>query len=150
MEVVFLDELVWDLGDVNFDVFIPRHGGSVVKVLDVERTEPRIWCRDGAVNQNFCCDETCALCCCGSWEIEAVATGAVANTMDFRLVWAQSCFLFHVCDFSPVGDVMFVDKENGVGTLNALRKGAIFADSLGETPKVVRHAAQPDFAVGAG
>jgi hypothetical protein len=42
-QIVFGRKFGWDFVDVNFDIFIPRHGGAVIEVFDIKSSEAGIW-----------------------------------------------------------------------------------------------------------
>ena len=54
-EAVIFNDFIWDEGYGEFNILVPGHGGSVVKILDVQGHEAGTRGRYGAVEEALCC-----------------------------------------------------------------------------------------------
>ncbi len=131
-EVIFVDELVWDVQDFNANIFRLRHGCVKVEVLKVNRANACNFLREYTVEEEL--EQFQRRCV--SIHIARVAD-VVANNGDscavrVVLVWTDFTYNHGMAYFLSLvwQDVVVVDAKERVGTGNTLRVGGLASSSL--------------------
>ena len=93
LEVVLVDDVLWDVGYFQLHVFGAVHWCVQIKILDVDRHETCTLCGDDAVEQHFHCHHI------GRWSAAIVGViDAVADDGESYPVWV----FFSLAENSPL------------------------------------------------
>ena len=115
MEAILFNDFVWDVGQGNFHILKPGHGGFIVKIFDVQGHEAGAGCGYGGVEEVLCSCQTSALDGGGAGEVEAVTAHSNVDTVHFSFSWSDGGNHSGVGYFAPLRDSSFCYKEDCVG-----------------------------------
>ncbi len=138
-QLVLVNDFLWDELEWELHVFVPFHGGAVVKVFYIEHHKFGVRSGDGAVEETFGGGQACTLGGGQAWEVEFVTTHRDANTVRLGLGWSNGRNEASIGDSSAGRHGVSVNEKNGVGT-----GGHPGADALCEASEIVGQGRDPD------
>jgi hypothetical protein len=117
-EVVFLDELVRDVGELDAHIFGVGHGSVKVEVFKVNGAEPCALPGEDAVEEELDEFKGCGVGASVARKANPVAAYGDTSSVRVILVWADFTDHHGVADLLALveGDVLEVDEKEGVGT----------------------------------
>ena len=138
-QLVLVNDFLWDELEWELHVFVPFHGGAVVKVFYIEHHKFGVRSGDGAVEETFGGGQACTLGGGQAWEVEFVTTHRDADTVRFGLGWSNGRNEASIGDLSAGRNGVSFNENDGVGT-----GGHPGANALGEAAEIVGQGRDPD------
>ena len=150
VEVAFGDELLWDVGQLDADVFVAFKGSIKITVFDVKNNEFGSAAQKDAIEEELDKFEGSCGCADVTREANAVATNGDAGAVGVGLVGLDFANNARVGDLLAAvgGDVGVVDGKECVSTWGALA-GAVrtYTHPLAEATEFVGVRGVPDIPV---
>jgi hypothetical protein len=139
-EVVFNDEVIWNVGEFDTDIFRIWHGSVQVEVLDVNGAEAGAFSGEDAVEEKLDEFKRCRVGAHITWVADSGTTNG--DTCAVRIILFRANLANHhgVADlFALVGwDVCVIDEKECVSARNSLTGwGIADTNSLAEAAELV-------------
>lgn len=141
MELVFINEIVRDVGEFNSDVLWAVERGAEVKIADVVACKFGVRSGEGTVDDELDGFEGSGLGAAVPWVTNSVAADSDTRSVGVLLLWADLTDYTRVGDVDPalVRDVGVLDGTETVCAGHALlgRVGGVAANALTEAAQFV-------------
>jgi hypothetical protein len=120
--VVFFDEFIWDIGELDANIFGIGHRSIKVEVLQVDGAEPCAFSEEDTVEEQFDKFKGCGVGADIARVADPVATDSDMGVVGVILLWANVADHHGMTDLlALVGrDVLVVDEKECVGTFYSL------------------------------
>lgn len=121
-EIVFFDEFIRDIGELDANIFGIGHRSIEVEVLQVDGTEPCALSGEDTVEEQFDKFQRCGVGANIARVADPVATDSDTGAVGVILLWANLADHHGMADFLALGgrDVLVVDEKECVGTFYPL------------------------------
>ena len=139
-KIIFVDELIRNIGELNADVFGMIERSCEIEVFDIETSEFCTGTRENAVDLKLECFEGACVGANIARIDDTIAANGDASAIFFLFVWLDFANHFSVCDLfaSFRWNVFVSDDMKGFCACDALLGASgILADALAETSKFV-------------
>jgi hypothetical protein len=145
-EVVFINEVLRDVGELDFYVFRTIQRGAEIKVGDVEGAELGAFAGENTVNHELDKFKWCSFRANIAWIADSVAGYRDSGAVRISFFWANFADNIAVANFfEMVGrNVGEVDDMEGVGAVHRWLGGVRTSESLAETAEFFSLGGAPD------
>ena len=114
IEVIFSSNVIQNNGNVKMHVFILVQGCSEIVIFNVEGEESCIGDGDSVVEEQFDGCDVSNGCPCIMRVVYVVSSYGESGLVWVSLLWAVGYNYSAIGDSATLGDVQFVDKEDGI------------------------------------
>ena len=145
-EVVFINEVLRDVGELDFDVFRTIQRGAEIEVGDVEGAELGAFAGKNTVNHELDKFKWCSFRANIAWVADSIAGYRDSGAVRISLLWANFADNIAVANFfETVGrNVGEVNDMEGIGAVHRWFGGVRTSESLAETAEFFSIGGAPD------